>query len=55
MSKKANGIEVYVRVRPAKKPDLQQLRLHTDENKIEFCLKKDGLKNNEIRQESFMF
>ena len=55
MSKKGNGIEVFVRVRPAKKPDLTQLKLHCDENKIEFSLRKDGLKNNEVRQESFMF
>ena len=46
---------MFVRVRPAKKPDMQQLQLHPDENKIEFNLHKDGLKNQETRTENYMF
>lgn len=55
MPKKANGIQVYVRVRPAKKPDMKQLTLYPDENKLEFNLQKDGLKNQETRHENYLF
>ena len=53
--KGGGGIEVFVRVRPAKKADLTQLSILPDEDKIEFNLKKDGLKNQEIRTESYSF
>ena len=48
MSKKSQGIEVWVRVKPTKRPD-NQLALTIDEGKVDFSFKKDGLKNLEVR------
>lgn len=55
MSKKGGkGIEVWVRVRPSKKPS-RELELDAEDGKIEFKFSKDGLKNLEIRQEFYGF
>jgi len=51
---KSKGIEVYVRVKPSKKPD-RQIKFDMEENKIEFNFIKDGLKNLETRQEFYGF
>ena len=51
---KSKGIEVWVRVRPSKKPD-SQLALEPDEGKIEFTFVKDALKNLETRKEFYGF
>jgi hypothetical protein len=49
MSKKGGkGIEVWVRVRPTKKPS-RELEILPDDGKLEFKFKKDGLKNLETR------
>jgi len=53
--KPSKGIEVYIRVRPAKNPDKRQLTLHPDDNKVEFNFDRDGLKIKEHRQESYTF
>ena len=45
MSKKnSHGIEVYLRVRPAKKL-CQNINLEADENKIAFTFTRDGAKS----------
>lgn len=45
MSKKsAKGIEVYVRVRPTKKPD-PRLTMDTEHNELVFNFPKDGQKS----------
>ena len=54
MSKKSEGIEVWVRIRPSKNPD-KQLNIDVDEGKVDFSFKKDGLKNLEVRQEFYGF
>ena len=54
MSKKSEGIEVWVRIRPSKNPD-KQLTIDVDEGKVDFSFKKDGLKNLEVRQEFYGF
>ena len=48
MSKKAKGIEVWLRVKPTKKPS-NELSLEVDEGKIEFKFTKDALRNLETR------
>jgi hypothetical protein len=54
MSKPSKGIEVWVRVRPAKKPS-KEMELVPEDGKIEFKFTKDGLKNLDIRQDFYGF
>jgi hypothetical protein len=51
---KSKGIEVYVRVKPTKKPD-RTLKLEIEEAKVEFTFTKDALRNLETRQEFYGF
>ena len=51
---KSNGIQVYLRVKPTKKPD-SQIKFEPEEGKIEFTFTKDGLKHLETRQEFYGF
>ena len=48
MSKQNKGIEVYVRIKPSKKPD-RQLQLDIEDGKVDFAFTKDGLRNLETR------
>jgi len=48
------GIEVYVRVRPTKKPS-RGLKLETDESKVEVNLVKEAVNNQESRTDSYVF
>lgn len=54
MSKASKGIEVFVRIKPTKKPD-KGLKFDTEEAKIEFTFTKDALRNMETRQEFYGF
>ena len=54
MSKKSKGIEVWLRVKPTKKPS-NEVQLEAEEGKIEFKFTKDALKNLETRQEYYGF
>ena len=51
---KSKGIEVWVRVRPTKKPD-NQMSMTPEDGKIELNFTKDGLRNLETRKEHFEF
>lgn len=51
---KGKGIEVYLRVRPTKKP-YQGLGLQPDGGKVEFNFQRDGLRNNEIKDDHYQF
>ena len=51
---KTKGIEVYLRVRPTKKP-YTGLGLSPDEGKVEFNFQRDGLRNNEIKDDYYQF
>lgn len=54
MSKGKGGIEVFVRVRPTKRPS-KGLTLLPDENKVEFKFSKDGILAQEVRHEQYNF
>jgi hypothetical protein len=49
---KTSGIEVYLRVRPTKKP-YHGLGLTPDDGKVEFNFQRDGLRNNEIKDDYY--
>ena len=51
---KDKGIEIFIRIKPSKKPD-KQLKLDVEDGKVEFTFSKDGLKNLEIRKEFYGF
>lgn len=51
---KSKGIEVYIRVKPTKKPD-KSISFEIDEGKVNFSFTKDAVIANETRQESFGF
>ena len=55
MSKKTSkGIEVFLRVRPTKKP-FNGLALTSDEGKVEFNFQRDGLRHAEIKDDYYVF
>lgn len=54
MSKISKGIEVFVRIKPTKKPD-KTLKFDIDDGKVEFTFTKDALRNLETRQEFYGF
>jgi kinesin family protein 6/9 len=51
---KSKGIEVYVRIKPTKKPD-NSIKFDMTDAKIEFTFTKDALRNLETRQEYYGF
>lgn len=51
---KSKGIEVFVRIKPTKKPD-KQIRFTPEEGKVEFNFTKDAVVHNETRQEFYGF
>ena len=51
---KSKGIEVYVRVKPTKKPD-KQMKFEPEDGKIEFTFIKDALEIKQTRQEFYGF
>ena len=44
----SKGIEVYLRVKPTKKPD-KSIKFDTEEGKVEFTFTKAGLEIKETR------
>ena len=54
MSSKTKGIEVFVRVKPTKKP-CKAIKFDCEEGKVEFNFTKDALMINETRNEFYGF
>ena len=54
MSSKNKGIEVYVRVKPSKKP-CKDCKFDTEDGKIDFTFVKDALEIKQTRQEFYGF